>query len=188
MLPPHRVKSPAHALHSPEQYSRARGVPEPSLGVLLQRRNEQNQTNTKGAGTLTQQEALGNSGVKYGALIPTGSSHASSVQPLGLADCGHLLPVPPATSHEVLASQGDEAEVPGVAKKLQVFLFCIYLPFVIAIPVSQWLLPWRGKRSDALPGMFHTVGAFCFQVSIQISGFRQEPTGCLSGPGWQCLR
>lgn len=101
--------------------------------------------------------------MKYGALIPTGSSHASSVQPLGLADCGHLLPVPPATSHEVLASRGDEAEVPGVAKKLQVFLFCIHLPFVIAIPVSQWLLPWRGKRSDALPGSFTWLEHFAFR-------------------------
>lgn len=84
----------------PEQNSRARGVPEPSLGVSLKRQNEQNQTNTKGAAT----KAVGTFGVKYEALITTGSSHASSVQTLGLADCGHLLPVPPGTSHEVLAS------------------------------------------------------------------------------------
>lgn len=104
MLPPHRVQSPAHVLRSPEMYSTVRAVPPPPLGVLLQLRNEQNQTNTKGAGTLTKQEALGTSRVKYEALITTGSSHASSVQTLGLADCGHLLPVPPAASYDVLAS------------------------------------------------------------------------------------
>lgn len=59
MLPPHRAKCPAHVLRSPEQYSRARGVPVPSLGALLQPRNEQNQTSIKGAGILTQTRGFG---------------------------------------------------------------------------------------------------------------------------------
>lgn len=47
----------------------------------------------------------------------------------------------------------------------------MYLLFVIVIPISQWLLPWRGKHSDAVLGIFQRVGVFRFQVSIQISGF-----------------
>lgn len=93
------------------------------------------------------QEALGTSGVKYEALITIGSSPDGSVQAVSISCQYHQPPQMKSWLHE-------EVRQNCWGKETQLFLSWIHLPFFIAIPVSQWLLPWRGKHSDAVPGIF----------------------------------